>query len=344
MHPNKTFGLFFILHTTMKKLLFAFFLASFFLVSQAQSLTFNKDGKFKIVQFTDVHYIADDSRSAIALECIGKVIDAEHPDLVIFTGDVIYGKPAKKSMMQVVEEVSKRKCPFAVTFGNHDDEFGVSRKELLDLLKDVPYNLTTTTEGIAGVTNYILPVYGSKENKVSELLYIFDSHSYSKIEGIGGYGFIEFDQIAWYREQSRQFTSANNNVPVNALAFFHIPLPEYNMANTSEEAQIYGIRREKACSPQLNSGLFAAIKQMGDVRAIFVGHDHNNDYAVMWQNVLLAYGRYTGGDTVYNDLTNGARVIELTEGTKTFKTYIRNVHDQIEQEVVYPDSYVKRKR
>lgn len=43
---------------------------------------------------------------------------------------------------------------------------------------------------------------------------------------------------------------------------------------------------------------------------MFVGHDHNNDYAVAYKEVLLAYGRYTGGNTVYNDLaSNGARVI-----------------------------------
>lgn len=35
---------------------------------------------------------------------------------------------------------------------------------------------------------------------------------------------------------------------------------------------------------------------------MFVGHDHNNDYAVAYKEVLLAYGRYTGGNTVYNDL------------------------------------------
>ncbi len=58
---------------------------------------------------------------------------------------------------------------------------------------------------------------------------------------------------------------------------------------------------------------------------MFVGHDHNNnDYAVAYKEVLLAYGRYTGGNTVYNDLaSNGARVIVLREGERKFDTYIR---------------------
>ncbi len=46
---------------------------------------------------------------------------------------------------------------------------------------------------------------------------------------------------------------------------------------------------ETACSPLLNSGFFTAIKEQGDIMACFVGHDHDNDYALMWYNVLLAY-------------------------------------------------------
>ena len=48
---------------------------------------------------------------------------------------------------------------------------------------------------------------------------------------------------------------------------------------------------KKACAPALNSGLFTAIKENGDVMGVFVGHDHDDDYAVCWYDVLLAYGR-----------------------------------------------------
>ena len=53
-------------------------------------LKFNQDGKFKIVQFTDVHFKYGNPASDIALERINEVLDAEKPDFVIFTGDVIY--------------------------------------------------------------------------------------------------------------------------------------------------------------------------------------------------------------------------------------------------------------
>ena len=97
---------------------------------------------------------------------------------------------------------------------------------------------------------------------------------------------------------------------------------------------------EEACAPKLNTGMFAAMKESGDVMGIFVGHDHDNDYAVMWKGILLAYGRFTGGNTEYNHLPNGARIIVLDEGARTFTSWIRQ-KDGIVDKVTYPASFVK---
>jgi 3',5'-cyclic AMP phosphodiesterase CpdA len=169
----------------------------------AQNLQFNAKGKFKIVQLTDVHYIHEDPRSEISLKNIDEVMKEEKPDLVMITGDVIYGKPARESLCDVLDRLSKYKVPFAVTFGNHDDEQGLSRRELLDILESYPMNLTATTEGLPGVSNYVLPVAG-EDGRTAAVLYCFDSHSYSRIKGIGGYDYIKAEQIAWYKEKRRQ--------------------------------------------------------------------------------------------------------------------------------------------
>ena len=95
-------------------------------------------------------------------------------------------------------------------------------------------------------------------------------------------------------------------------------MPEYNEAASDENAILRGTRMEEACAPKLNTGMFAAMKESGDVMGIFVGHDHDNDYAVMWKGILLAYGRFTGGNTEYNHLPNGSRIIVLDEGAVHF--------------------------
>ena len=51
--------------------------------AQNTKLKFNKDGKFKIVQFTDVHFKYGNPASDVALERINEVLDTEHPDLVV---------------------------------------------------------------------------------------------------------------------------------------------------------------------------------------------------------------------------------------------------------------------
>ena len=63
----------------------AFLLVTTFCMAQKSELKFSKDGKFKIVQFTDVHFKYGNRASDIALERINQVLDDERPDLVIFT-------------------------------------------------------------------------------------------------------------------------------------------------------------------------------------------------------------------------------------------------------------------
>ena len=306
--------------------------------TKPNKLRFNTKGEFKVVQFTDVHYVpGKPEESKKALECIDQVLDAEQPDLVVLTGDIIYGSPAEEAMRTVLQRVSDHQVPFVATLGNHDDEQKMKRADLYRLISSWPCNLQ-----LAEQTDFVVPVAASDGSKTTALLYIIDSHSCSTLPDAKGYAWIDGEQINWYRTQSRQYAEQNGGTPLPALAFFHIPLPEYGQAARSEGCILRGNRMEPVCSPVLNSGLFTAIKEQGDVMGCFVGHDHDNDYAAMWHKVLLAYGRYTGGNTVYNHLPNGARVIVLKEGQRAFNTWIRLRTGEIEQPTTYPDSFVKQ--
>ena len=243
-------------------------------------------------------------------------------------------------MLQVLEQVSKRKLPFVVTFGNHDNEQGMTREQLYDIIRQVPGNLMPDRGSVLS-PDYVLTVKASSDaKKDAAVLYCMDSHSYSPLKDVKGYAWLTFDQVNWYRQQSAAYTAQNGGKPLPALAFFHIPVPEYNEAASDENAILRGPRMEEACAPKLNTGRFAAMKESGDVMGIFVGHDHDNDYAVMWKGILLAYGRFTGGNTEYNHLPNGARIIVLDEGARTFTSWIRQ-KDGIVDKVTYPASFVK---
>lgn len=317
----------------------AFILFSFLLPAQNSTLQFNKEGKFKIVQFTDVHYKYGNPASNIALERINEVLNAEKPDLVVFTGDVVYSSPADSGLVEVLTQVSDRKIPFIMTFGNHDDEHNLSRQQLFEIIRKVPGNLMPEKY----TSDFSLPIRSTNGQKDAALLYCMDSNAYAQLKEIGGYGWFTFEQVNWFRSESAEYTRRNNGEPLPALAFFHIPLPEYNEAMTKDDVILIGTKMEKECSPKINTGMFAAMKLAGDVMGTFVGHDHDNDYAVLWKDIALVYGRYTGGNTVYNNLPNGARVIEIYEGQRMFKSWIRQKNAEIVNPITYPDSFTKKK-
>lgn len=306
--------------------------------AQAQELRFNANHKFKIVQFTDVHWIYNDPASEEAAERMREVLDAEQPDLVVYTGDIIFAKPAAPALQRALEPVIERGIPFAVTWGNHDDEQDMTRAELSAYIKDMKGNLTSHTEGISGQTNYTLSVRSADGERDAAVLYIFDSHSYSKIEKVKGYDWIKHDQVAWYLDRSKTFTAANNGKPLPALAFMHIPLPEMRDMTQNQNIYMVGTRKEMVCAPEINTGLATAMLSAGDVMGLFVGHDHVNDYVVDWYGILMGYGRFTGGKTVYHDIPggNGARVIELTEGKRDIHTWIRIKGGKVLNEVMFP--------
>ncbi|MCK5066661.1 MAG: metallophosphoesterase [Bacteroidales bacterium] len=315
------------------------------LSAQENTLHFNSNRQFKIVQFTDTHFYKGGERSPEVIENIRAVMDAEKPDLVILTGDIVTGRgknwPTKESWEIITDLFIEYQTPYAIAFGNHDDEAKVTRQELLEYLSNRPFCVISDEGGeeVKGTGNYGLPVYNQK-GEVEKLLYCMDSRSYSlaKDKGINGYGWFDRSQISWFARTNQSWLAKNQDV--QSLLFFHIPIPEYRQAFDQGEYQ-NGIRMEEECSPKINTGMFAALVLQGNVLGTFVGHDHNNNYVAQLYNIALCYGYFSGGNS-YGDLPlNGARIILLEENQRSFTTWLRRIDGQILYKVELPQS--KRK-
>ncbi|WP_133464782.1 metallophosphoesterase family protein [Sunxiuqinia elliptica] len=290
-----------------------------------------KDQKFKIIQFTDLHYVHSDKHKAqndSTIELMRLLIEEEKPDLVVFTGDVVVSSPALEGWDRVTQPMTKLQVPFAVNFGNHDTETDVTTSEILEHLSKNPMSVTENqVKGISGQGNCSLPIQSSNGKQDEMVVYLFDSKAYSDHGKVSGYGWVKHDQIDWYRKTSQAYANKNKRV-VPALAFFHIPLPEY--AIVREQEATLGNNTERVHAPTMNTGLLSAFVEMSDVKGVFVGHDHNNDFIGGIFGVALVYGRKTGYVPAYTEiLDRGARVIELTEGADFFETYIRTRSDKL---------------
>ena len=289
------------------------------------ALRFGEDGKFKIAQFTYLHWDSKSSNSSVTMATIKEVLRTEKPDLAILTGDVVSDIPADEGWHSIIEIFEKERIPFAVTMGNHDAEQGYSRNTIFNWLSKSTYFVGNRgPEDIHGCGNFIIEIQKASELGLAALLYCLDSNDYPQnARKYGAYDNIKYDQIEWYRKQSEQYTKNNGNKPIPSLAFFHIPIPEYNsIVGKHTTIGHYG---ETISSPNINSSLFSSIIDMGDVMGCFVGHDHNNDLIGINYDIALGFGRTTGANA-RGDLERGGRIIELYEGQRKFDTWIRTAH------------------
>ena len=278
-------------------------------------LRFRADGTFTIIQFTDTHFVDGGEADQRTLALMREVLAGEDVDLAVFTGDVIDGrfvKDAAAAWRLATGPVVERRLPWAAVFGNHDSEKNLSVHEQMPIQRRIAgCRSQAGSKYLPGCGNYLLPICESANNSPAAALCFLDSHAYTGLKDVGGYAWIEPAQFRWLT--GRLAALRKNNPALPALLFQHIPLPEYIEAWNN--GACHGEKNEEICCPRLNSGLFAALRQAGNVKAIFVGHDHVNDFSGDWHGIKLCYGRASGYNTYGRDgFAHGVRFIRLRQG------------------------------
>jgi hypothetical protein len=291
---------------------------------QMDALRFRKDGTFTILQVTDLHYRNGGPADQQTLSLLSRLIQAEKPDLVVLTGDVVHSENVEQTLAaytQVMQALDAEQTPWATVFGNHDAD-NCRKEDLLALQQASLWSRTIAGPDLGDrLGNYVLELEAHAEERTAAALYLLDSGG-DTTHPIGGYQWITHSQIGWYQTESGRLTHNNGGVPLPALAFFHIPLPEYH--DLWNYHTCYGENREGMGCPQVNSGLFAAFVEAGDVKGVFVGHDHINDFWGELWGIRLCYGRSTGCSAYgQEDFQRGGRIIQLTEGQPGFKSWLR---------------------
>ncbi|KAF2866021.1 Metallo-dependent phosphatase-like protein [Massariosphaeria phaeospora] len=265
------------------------------------TLRVRADGTFKIVQISDTHMVTgvgvckdaidadgrnlpESEADPLTVDFIGKVLDAERPDLVVFTGDQLHHgiRDSQSALFKVVAPVIERSIPFAAVFGNHDSEgdHALSRTAQMSILQNLPFSLCEPgLEQVDGIGNFYLQVLAPAPSRLAlATLYLLDSHGEipSRVFS-SGYDHIKQSQIEWFLKASQAQRSAREKNNDLSIAFLHIPLPEFKDRRLVVRG---GRRREPTEGPSCNSHFYDALVKER-ISALGCGHDHVNDFCAL---------------------------------------------------------------
>ena len=299
-----------------------------------------RDGKFKIMQITDIQDAAD--VDAETLRFIGAALDSEKPDLVVLTGDQVKGYASslkgeknapnvEKTIRQICAPFEERGIPFTLAFGNHDIQ-AVPAQRQLAWYQESPMCAAEDAPGLSGCGNHNLVIEGG-DGRPALNIYMLDSHGNA---GLGGYLPLEPDQIEWYRATRESLRErAGDYVP--SLLFQHVPVEAMYQLLTAHDKRVKGSIRgfagfkgkfytldqskvrpggrhlETLCVPESDAGLFAAALEKGEMLGMFFGHDHKNSFAGPVDGVDLGYCPGCGFAAYGDGVWRGVRVFEIEE-------------------------------
>lgn len=306
----------------------------------SQELRFNAEKKFTVLNFSDIQDIYP--MKEITKNYIRDTLNKIQPDLVVLTGDNIYGtycetketvEKAIGEYMQIFEEAC---VPVAAVFGNHDSD---KNSNISKAFQMTVYEKYTCFVGKAGfvadnrVGNYNLPIKSSVGSDYVFNLWFFDSGEYNDENKRGGYACVHRNQIEWYERTCEELRSKNGGKNIPSISFQHIVVPEIfdalakNGNKWSLPEGATGVLGETPCPPKYNNGQFAAFSRQGDVLATVSGHDHTNTYIIKHDGIYLINTPGIGTYSYYSS-DFGSRVFVLNENDpRNFETYCVSYFD-----------------
>lgn len=330
----------------MKKLLavllsvvLVFSLASVgFAAGSNTTLQFDENGKFKILVFADVQ--TDYPMQDEMIFFMEEAIRASDPDLIVFTGDNI-NNDDKRTYAQMLAPCIEAGVPYTMVLGNHDQENsgGMTREEIVaEYQKYEGFIGYDADPSIHGAGTHNLPILSSDGSKTAFNLWMFDTGDYVRASNGEwlGYDWVREDQIEWYKSVRDEMTAANGGELVPSLVFQHIIpqepcekifLPtDIKLGEATinfQDGTIYtfipdmtqyeGYLFERCCPSYGNDGQWDAMVEGGDVLGVVCGHDHVNGFIANCDGIDLIMAPGCTYDSYYNNMIQGARVIELDE-------------------------------
>ncbi len=273
--------------------------------------------KFKILNLTDMHFSDTGERfymAAEAMQTMEMLIRKTAPDLITVTGDIVCGDSTYHSIRRFTDFMEQFDTPWTPVFGNHDAEANCDKNYLADIMRCSPHCLLKKGDPEMGVGNYVINI--TEENRVALTLFMMDSH----------HGLVNAKQIAWVSSICDQLKEEYGDNAPEAAVFLHIPTAEYEIAYNAAfdtEAGAFrngfdaiGEKHEEVCccyrdGIPYEEGFFRTLKETGLVRHIICGHEHMNNFSILWDGIRLTYTMKVGRGSGYQPGFDGGTLIKV---------------------------------
>ncbi len=268
----------------------------------------SSDHVIKILQLTDQHLMygfgANDNQTFNLIESLA---GADDYDLIVLTGDQTMAPMTTRIYHTLIEKMESIEIPWTFIFGNHDNDF-CSYGDILEVVEETDTTYLKFKVGPelvdGGYGNFKIDF--TYQDQVIYHAYFLDSKHEEAVytEEQGEYGYLSDAQVTWYADHVSMDTQ-------KSTVFMHIPLRQYIAVDELDESFIGVFNEDKVYAQGIDTGFFDAMVAGGLSEAVFVGHDHLNDFSFLREGILLAYGR-NSGYSAYGNLERGGRHIEIT--------------------------------
>lgn len=269
-------------------------------------------------------------KDLLAIIAMIKMVVVEKPDLIVVTGDIAFpvifqaGTLLNLQQQKIMSKIFNTLGVYwTFVFGNHDSEmyspytkYHISRWYEKKIKNDENFKYclyTDIQDDIAGHGNQYIKIINENDELIQNLV-LLDSHAYTTSNPFGlgiEYDYLKENQVIWSKEKIKE-TNKEYNTDCKAIVFLHIPLYEYRAAwreyRTNGNNDVVQLISGKVCKKETrinkydektwgincssdNSGLFDALHNEDLLSAVFCGHDHKNDIAIMYKGVLLSYSK-----------------------------------------------------
>ena len=282
-----------------------------------------------------VSWSGSDKKEERCYKYLTETINATNPDLIIITGDIVYGEfdDTGVALLYLIEFMESFNIPWAPVFGNHDNESEMGVDWQCEQFEKAENCLFKQRE-LTGNGNYSVGI--AQGGYITRTFYMLDSNGCGNAHANSlankhtrtSQGFAS-DQIEWYTDAIIKLKKSAPSVKISFAyhiqqAVFAKAYEKYGFVQDEATMKAKPINIDKHPNKadtdfgyigramkgpwDTNFVVFNGMVALG-VDSIFVGHEHCNNASVVYQGIRFQYGQKSSEYDRYNCVKSDGTII-----------------------------------